>query len=510
MKRNALLILPVFIVVSLVVGISAQTRKPRKKTPAKTTTTSVESTGPSSVDTSKTRSRRTGTTPADSQPVATSTENPAEKKPETAVEQKTETAPATTTPTTANSDSAAAPKPEETPEPKPEDPLVALRNKIDATESGADRIRLQLKLVEELVAGGNKTEALKELHTINGTDVFDPTGFYNTGNAFARLNDTEGAVEAYRKAIDQKKGKYSRAYNNLGVVLLRVGRWDESYAAFNSALKLESFHYPEASYNLGRLYAARGQNDLAVREWRRVLTLDPDHTAAKDALAKARLNDRVEVQPVTVASTRGNSDRTQEPKVSQPVNTAVSVKPVAVKSTPGPRTPKSLVLDQQSYGFLQRARTSTEKGNTIDAIENYNRLIKREGGYFAPANLELSFALLSVKRFDEAMENLQLVSSRDGSRYPISYFHLARIYEAKGELKPAEEAFARAAAAFGSENNQFLLDLSRVREKQGDYAGALAAMEQYIKLMKQQGLEPSWSDERLTALRAKQTAGPKE
>ena len=53
--------------------------------------------------------------------------------------------------------------------------------------------------------------------------------------------------------------------------MLRQGRWDEAYEAFISALKLENFRYAEASYNLGRLYAARGQNDLAVREWRRAL-----------------------------------------------------------------------------------------------------------------------------------------------------------------------------------------------------------------------------------------------
>ena len=66
--------------------------------------------------------------------------------------------------------------------------------------------------------------------------------------------------------------------------MLRSGRWDEAYDALTSALKLESFHYPEASYNLGRLYAARGQNDLAVREWRRVLALDPEHKGGRRSI----------------------------------------------------------------------------------------------------------------------------------------------------------------------------------------------------------------------------------
>src|ERR1044071_1550581 len=141
-----------------------------------------------------------------------------------------------------------------------------LHEQMDSA-SGPERNSLRLKLVGELVAAGKKAEALTELRSMVSMDVFDPQNFYNAGNAFARLGDNEGAIQAYRKAIEQRKGHYSRALNNLGVVLLRTGRWDEAYEALASALKLEGFRYAEASYNLGRLYAARGENDMAVREW---------------------------------------------------------------------------------------------------------------------------------------------------------------------------------------------------------------------------------------------------
>ena len=366
----------------------------------------------------------------------------------------------------------------------PSDPVTALREQITAA-TGAESIRLQLKLVEELLATNKKAEALSELHLITSTDAFDPQSFYNAGNSLARLDDNNGAVEAYRKAIDQRKGNYSRALNNLGVVLLRIGRWDESYDALLSALKLESFRYSEASYNLGRLYAARGQSDLAVREWRRTLAIDPHHTAAADALAHVRTEDRVVVQPDRVAKVR-------------------SEKPASIKSPTRPDySAKPMVLDATSFELLQRARSFNEKGNAQASVDSYKRLLSREGGYFPPANLELSFALITLKRYDEASSNLQLVANRDGSRYPISYFHLARVYEAQGDLKQAEIFFSRAASAFGTANSQFLLDVSRVREKQGDFKGALEAMERYLSVMQQQGQEPSWSAERLTALRQK-------
>ncbi len=130
-------------------------------------------------------------------------------------------------------------------------------------------------------------------------------------------------------------------------------------------------------------------------------------------------------------------------------------------------------------------------------------MLNREGGYFPPANLELSFALLSLKRNDEALANLIQVSQRDGARYPISYFHLARLYELKGELKLAEAAFSQATTTYQPTNGQFLLDLSRVREKLGDFKGALEAMEKFVNLMESQGQKPSWSNERLKELKTK-------
>jgi hypothetical protein len=66
-------------------------------------------------------------------------------------------------------------------------------------------------------------------------------------------------------------------------------------------------------------------------------------------------------------------------------------------------------------------------------------------------------------------------------------------------MKLAEAAFVKAAPG----NPQFLLDVTRVREKLGDYKGSLEAMEQYLNLMEKQGEKPTWSNERLAELRTK-------
>jgi len=393
---------------------------------------------------------------------------------------------------------AQSPKPAESPTPARErtvekdvnntkDPVATLRDEIEAAPNASERNRLQMKLADLLLTTGHKPEALKELNAIANSTEFDPTGFYNLGNTFARLGESEAAIAAYKSAIDQRNGRYSRAYNNLGVVLLRMGRWDEAYDALLSALKIESFRYAEASYNLGRVYAARGQQDLAAREWRRALAVDPKHDAAALALSRIGLEETI------VVTSQPKSNTRPEPTA------AVAKKSPAPTTSYGPPAPKVLTLDQSSFDYLQRARTASERGKMMEAVDNFQRLLSRQGGYFPPANLELSYALLTLKRYDEALNNLLAVSNRDGARYPISYYHLARVYELKGDMKLAEAAFVKAAPS----NPQFLLDITRVREKLGDYKGSLDAMEQYCSMMEKQGEKPAWSDERLAELRTK-------
>src|SRR5262245_56203801 len=222
------------------------------------------------------------------------------------------------------------------------DPVTVLRDQIEAAPNDAERNRLRLKLADLLLTTGHKPEAMAELNSIAHSTAFDPVGFYNLGNTFARLGESEAAIGAYRTAINQRTGRYSRAYNNLGVVLLRMGRWDEAYDALVAALNLESFRYAEASYNLGRVYTARGQHDLAAREWRRALAVDPKHDAAAYALANVGAEEKIEVAA--------------PPKASPVAVTKKSSTPAAASAPAS----KAFTLDQASFDFLQRARNASE------------------------------------------------------------------------------------------------------------------------------------------------------
>jgi tetratricopeptide (TPR) repeat protein len=221
---------------------------------------------------------------------------PAVKKDEGGKLSLTETSATTAeTKTAAETKMAAAVETEDEPPAAPAaakvDRLSALRAQIEDAKDEADRGRLRRTLIDYLVALDRKGEAIDELRMTLKEERFDPVGFFNIGNALVRLGDADTAVEAYRKAIEQRQGHYSRASHNLGVVLLRQGRWDEAQEALTDALRQEAFRYAEASYNLGRLYSLRGEAALAIREWNRALALQPDHLDAALALARAYAED---------------------------------------------------------------------------------------------------------------------------------------------------------------------------------------------------------------------------
>ncbi len=93
------------------------------------------------------------------------------------------------------------------------------------------------------------------------------------------------AIDAYRRvvAIDPT---YAAAWNNLGLVLHRIGKYAEARSAYESALEQEP-RCCEAAYNLGSLDEDEGNVDEAIRHYRRALKLSGDYADAHFNLAAA-------------------------------------------------------------------------------------------------------------------------------------------------------------------------------------------------------------------------------
>jgi tetratricopeptide (TPR) repeat protein len=93
------------------------------------------------------------------------------------------------------------------------------------------------------------------------------------------------AIEAYGRvvAIDPT---YAAAWNNLGLLLHRIGRYGEARAAYEASLAHDP-HCCESAYNLGSLDEDEGRPDDAIAHYRRALALSPDYADAHFNLAAA-------------------------------------------------------------------------------------------------------------------------------------------------------------------------------------------------------------------------------
>jgi len=93
------------------------------------------------------------------------------------------------------------------------------------------------------------------------------------------------AIDAYRRvvAIDPS---YAAAWNNLGLLLHRMGRYDEAREAYDTAVAQDS-DCAEAAYNLGSLAEDQGDVDAAIAHYRRALEVSPDYADAHFNLAAA-------------------------------------------------------------------------------------------------------------------------------------------------------------------------------------------------------------------------------
>ena len=93
----------------------------------------------------------------------------------------------------------------------------------------------QYQKSEYLNASKLYEEALKK-------SSMDLTAQYNLGVARFRLNETEGATEAFKKALGLSKDKSMSAkiFYNSGVAFLKSANYPEAITAFRNAMKLNS------------------------------------------------------------------------------------------------------------------------------------------------------------------------------------------------------------------------------------------------------------------------------
>ena len=159
-----------------------------------------------------------------------------------------------------------------------EHPLAELRLTVEGDRliAQSDRVRFDPRtgqMVLALDSGGLEAAATATLSTGLVRPLAPPADQAETW--FERASEWDG-----------DPGQWEDAWNNLGLLLHRMGRYDEAQTAYTSALDQDS-QCCEAAYNLGSLHEDRGAVEEAIVDYRRALGLSPDYADAHFNLAGA-------------------------------------------------------------------------------------------------------------------------------------------------------------------------------------------------------------------------------
>ena len=180
-------------------------------------------------------------------------------------------------------------------DPDLQQPLAEVRLVLegDRLVAQSDRVRFDPRtgqMVLALDSGGLAAAATATLATGLVRPLAPPADQAETW--FERASEWDGdpaqwedAIDAYRRVVSIDP-TYAAAWNNLGLLLHRMGRYEEASSAYGSALDQDA-QCCEAAYNLGSLHEDRGQIEDAITDYRRALELSPDYADAHFNLAGA-------------------------------------------------------------------------------------------------------------------------------------------------------------------------------------------------------------------------------
>ena len=95
---------------------------------------------------------------------------------------------------------------------------------------------------------------------------------WNLGNNFIELQAYQQAVDCYQIAVNFKPDKHE-AWNNRGVALGNIGRFDDAIASYDKALEIKPDD-PSVYYNKACAYALQNKIQLAIENLQQAINLD--------------------------------------------------------------------------------------------------------------------------------------------------------------------------------------------------------------------------------------------
>lgn len=119
----------------------------------------------------------------------------------------------------------------------------AVNHYLDALDHKPDFVPALNNLADIYELADEQKRARELFEYITKIRPSDPMGFFNLGNHHLRNNNTVEAGRCYKKTLELDS-EFHEAYNNIGLILKHVGKFEEAIGYYEKCLEIEPEYQP--------------------------------------------------------------------------------------------------------------------------------------------------------------------------------------------------------------------------------------------------------------------------
>ncbi|HWG53513.1 MAG TPA: tetratricopeptide repeat protein [Gemmatimonadaceae bacterium] len=172
----------------------------------------------------------------------------------------------------------------------------------DALKLDPTHVKSMINLARVLLDEDSAADALPRVQQAIALDSGSTDAWRVLGRVQAQLRNTDAALDAYHTALALDPSDVW-SMNNMGLLLIRSGRYDEALGPLARAVQLDEHGVASFRNNLGVALERTGHYTLAADAYRQALDADSSYSKASSSLARVNgREDEPGIEPVTVAS----------------------------------------------------------------------------------------------------------------------------------------------------------------------------------------------------------------
>lgn len=163
-------------------------------------------------------------------------------------------------------------------------------------------VKGMINLARVLLEQDRAADALTRVQQAVALDSGSVEAWRVLGRAQSQLRHVDQAESAYHTAL-ALDAQDTWAMNNLGLLLIRAGRYQDALGPLARAVQVDEHSVPSFRNNLGVALERTGHYALAAESYRAALDADSSYAKARVSLARVeRRADEPGIDPVTVGS----------------------------------------------------------------------------------------------------------------------------------------------------------------------------------------------------------------